>query len=262
MGGGAAPAQEPSRAKHEGAAAYRDDTPRAKRSASERVEAGFVWHRRRCRARHEQGVAPPGLRERSLDADAYTLTRGHIAAIPGADHRLVPGSQIGRGAEDLEGAGEVEEHQVRRDEYYDPPRRLPLSLPHSGIVEQSGPSDKDRVQSDLDMPISGVTSSDPIPRDAAAYWASVRHVPELKTIKNGLHVDIRTDDRDAEVDRLLVLGATRVDVGKGDESWVVFADPEALPQAWDRVVALLDRYLASLPHRVTDTDRFLNEFGR
>ncbi|QYG93174.1 VOC family protein [Iamia sp. SCSIO 61187] len=44
--------------------------------------------------------------------------------------------------------------------------------------------------------------------------------------KNRLHLDLRPDDRDAEVERLLALGATRVDVGQGDVSWVVLADPE------------------------------------
>ena len=51
-------------------------------------------------------------------------------------------------------------------------------------------------------------------------------VPEPKTIKNRLHLDFRPDDRDAEVERLLALGATRADVGQGDASWVVLADPE------------------------------------
>src|SRR4051812_46623866 len=51
-------------------------------------------------------------------------------------------------------------------------------------------------------------------------------VPEAKTIKNRLHLDFRPDDRDAEVERLLGLGATRADVGQGEESWVVLADPE------------------------------------
>jgi hypothetical protein len=51
-------------------------------------------------------------------------------------------------------------------------------------------------------------------------------VPETKTIKNRLHLDLRGDDRDAEVDRLLALGATRADVGQGDQTWVVLADPE------------------------------------
>ncbi len=51
-------------------------------------------------------------------------------------------------------------------------------------------------------------------------------VPEGKTVKNRLHIDIDPDDRDAEVERLLALGATRADVGQGDVTWVVLADPE------------------------------------
>jgi catechol 2,3-dioxygenase-like lactoylglutathione lyase family enzyme len=53
-------------------------------------------------------------------------------------------------------------------------------------------------------------------------------VPEGKTVKNRLHIDVSpTDrDRDAEVERLLALGARKIDVGQGDASWVVMADPE------------------------------------
>jgi predicted enzyme related to lactoylglutathione lyase len=51
-------------------------------------------------------------------------------------------------------------------------------------------------------------------------------VPESKTTKNRLHLDFRPDDRDAEVERLVALGATRADVGQGEQSWVVLADPE------------------------------------
>jgi hypothetical protein len=51
-------------------------------------------------------------------------------------------------------------------------------------------------------------------------------VPETKTVKNRLHLDFRPYDRDLEVDRLLALGAARVDIGQGEQSWVVLADPE------------------------------------
>ena len=55
-------------------------------------------------------------------------------------------------------------------------------------------------------------------------------VAEGKSVKNRLHLDLAphsTDDRDAEIDRLLAMGATRVDVGQGDDvTWDVFADPE------------------------------------
>ena len=51
-------------------------------------------------------------------------------------------------------------------------------------------------------------------------------VPESKTVKDRLHLDFRPDDQDAAVARLLELGATRADVGQGDQSWVVLRDPE------------------------------------
>jgi hypothetical protein len=51
-------------------------------------------------------------------------------------------------------------------------------------------------------------------------------VPEPKTVKNRLHLDFRPDDRDREVERLIGLGATPADVGQGQQSWVVLADPE------------------------------------
>jgi hypothetical protein len=52
-------------------------------------------------------------------------------------------------------------------------------------------------------------------------------VPESKTVKNRLHIDLRPDDQAAEVARLEGLGARRVDVGQApDVSWVVLADPE------------------------------------
>jgi hypothetical protein len=53
-------------------------------------------------------------------------------------------------------------------------------------------------------------------------------VPEGKTVKNRLHVDVNPTDRDQdeEVRRLLDLGARRTDVGQGEQPWVVLADPE------------------------------------
>jgi hypothetical protein len=51
-------------------------------------------------------------------------------------------------------------------------------------------------------------------------------VAEPKTTKNRLHIDLRPDDRDAEVQRLLAIGATRSDVGQGEQTWIVLADPE------------------------------------
>ncbi len=50
-----------------------------------------------------------------------------------------------------------------------------------------------------------------------------------KTGRNRLHFDLAPPvdgDQQAEVDRLVSLGATRVDTGQGDVSWVVMADPD------------------------------------
>jgi catechol 2,3-dioxygenase-like lactoylglutathione lyase family enzyme len=50
-----------------------------------------------------------------------------------------------------------------------------------------------------------------------------------KTGKNRLHFDLAPPgdgDQQAEVDRLLALGATRIDIGQGEVSWVVMADPD------------------------------------
>ncbi|KOX15616.1 VOC family protein [Nocardiopsis sp. NRRL B-16309] len=54
-------------------------------------------------------------------------------------------------------------------------------------------------------------------------------VPEGKTVKNRLHIDVNPTDRerDEEVRRLLDLGARHADVGQtGDVSWVTLSDPE------------------------------------
>lgn len=55
-------------------------------------------------------------------------------------------------------------------------------------------------------------------------------VPEEKSLKNRLHIDLAphtSQDRDAEIARLEKLGATRTDVGQSaDVSWTVLTDPE------------------------------------
>jgi Glyoxalase-like domain len=51
-------------------------------------------------------------------------------------------------------------------------------------------------------------------------------VPEGKTVKNRLHLDLRPEDQVAEVERLIGLGARKVDIGQGSQTWVVLADPE------------------------------------
>jgi hypothetical protein len=54
-------------------------------------------------------------------------------------------------------------------------------------------------------------------------------VPEPKTTKNRVHLDLHVgpEDRDAEVARLVELGANRLWEGRqGPHTWVTLADPE------------------------------------
>jgi hypothetical protein len=63
------------------------------------------------------------------------------------------------------------------------------------------------------------------PGEAGPGWLFLA-VPDGKVVKNRIHFDFTPDDQQAEVDRLIGLGARHVDVGQGDQSWVVLADPE------------------------------------
>jgi hypothetical protein len=50
-----------------------------------------------------------------------------------------------------------------------------------------------------------------------------------KTKKSRLHFDLAPPvggDQQGEVDRLVSLGATRIDIGRGEVAWVVMADPD------------------------------------
>jgi hypothetical protein len=67
------------------------------------------------------------------------------------------------------------------------------------------------------------------PDDGAWPTIDVLPVPGPKTVKNRLHLDLRADgtSTQAEVERLLGLGARRGDVGQApDSTWTVLADPE------------------------------------
>lgn len=77
------------------------------------------------------------------------------------------------------------------------------------------------------------------PLAAATFWAQALGsaaglldfvtVPEPKTVKNRVHLDLASTsraDQAAQVERLVGLGATRIDIGQGDVPWVVLADPE------------------------------------
>ncbi|MCX5199229.1 VOC family protein [Streptomyces sp. NBC_00249] len=78
----------------------------------------------------------------------------------------------------------------------------------------------------------GVTNLEPVGfvyPDPVAVCVDVIRVPEPKTGKNRVHIDLATTSaaHQAElVARLEALGATPADVGQGDVPWTVLADPE------------------------------------
>jgi Glyoxalase-like domain len=63
------------------------------------------------------------------------------------------------------------------------------------------------------------------PSGSGPEWIFLR-VGDKRIVKNRIHFDFVPDDQSAEVDRLLRMGARRVDIGQGEQSWEVLADPE------------------------------------
>jgi hypothetical protein len=78
----------------------------------------------------------------------------------------------------------------------------------------------------------GVTNVEPVGfvyPDPVAVCVDVLRVPEPKTVKNRVHLDLATTSAAHRADlvaRLQALGATPADVGQGDMPWTVLADPE------------------------------------
>ena len=65
--------------------------------------------------------------------------------------------------------------------------------------------------------------------DGAGPWLELLPTDDPKVVKNRIHLDVApyaADDQAAEVERLKALGATDVDVGQGERTWVVLADPQ------------------------------------
>jgi predicted enzyme related to lactoylglutathione lyase len=83
----------------------------------------------------------------------------------------------------------------------------------------------------MDWPLHEVTDEFASLRSAEGVgpYLEFLRTPDVKTVKNRIHLDLRPypgDDHTAEVARLRALGATDVDVGQGNVAWSVLADPE------------------------------------
>jgi predicted enzyme related to lactoylglutathione lyase len=108
---------------------------------------------------------------------------------------------------------------------------MPLSLHHVVIDSHDLPSQAAFWSEALRWRILSVREREIVvgPDEHAPVGLCLMPSGDPKTVKNRVHLDLTTsaDDRDAEIERLLSLGASRVDVGQtGDESWDVMADPE------------------------------------
>lgn len=68
-----------------------------------------------------------------------------------------------------------------------------------------------------------------LPNEGSQPKLLLQQVPEPKTIKNRMHLDIETPDIRTEADRLEALGARRVSVDAMREqgnTWILMSDPE------------------------------------
>ncbi len=108
---------------------------------------------------------------------------------------------------------------------------MPLTVHHIAIDSRDLPAQAEFWSRALRWRILSVKEREIVvgPEENAPVGICLMPSPDAKTVKNRVHLDLTTsaDDRVAEIERLLSLGATRVDVGQtGDESWDVLADPE------------------------------------
>jgi predicted enzyme related to lactoylglutathione lyase len=79
------------------------------------------------------------------------------------------------------------------------------------------------VNAGADAERAAIDATDP----ASGPRLSFQRVPEPKTVKNRLHLDLRTDRFEAENDRLTGLGATAIrSFERPTIRWTTFADPE------------------------------------
>lgn len=85
-----------------------------------------------------------------------------------------------------------------------------------------------------------------------------QRVPDQPGEPQRLHLDLQAGDGQGQVvERLLALGAQRVDIGQGDVPWVVLADPEGNPFCVleDRPAYATTGPLAALPLAAADPGR-------
>ena len=111
---------------------------------------------------------------------------------------------------------------------------MPVSL-HHVVIDAHDLAGLARFWSESDWPILSAREREVVigPADDAPFGICFMPSPDDKIVKNRVHLDLNpgkdasAGERDAEIERLISLGARPVDVGqRGDETWTVLADPE------------------------------------
>ena len=112
---------------------------------------------------------------------------------------------------------------------------MPVSLHHVVVDAHDLPGLARFWSQVLDWPILSAREREVVigPADNAPIGICFMPSPDEKVVKNRVHLDLNPgadasdSEREAEIERIIALGARRVDVGQqGDETWTVLADPE------------------------------------
>jgi predicted enzyme related to lactoylglutathione lyase len=112
---------------------------------------------------------------------------------------------------------------------------MPVSLHHVVVDAHDLPGLARFWSQVLDWPILSEREREVVigPADDAPIGMCFMPSPDEKVVKNRVHVDLNPgadvsdSAREAEIERIIALGARRVDVGqRGDETWTVLADLE------------------------------------
>ena len=75
----------------------------------------------------------------------------------------------------------------------------------------------------------GAVNIAPTDGDGQGPTITFLRTPDERVVKNRLHIDLNPTggaDQATELERLLALGARHVDIGQGEQTWFVLADPE------------------------------------
>ncbi|HZX04772.1 VOC family protein [Kribbella sp.] len=110
-----------------------------------------------------------------------------------------------------------------------------MSYSHGDLVVVVDVADLERAADFWTAVLGYVRAGEPdtyltlLPQDGPGIEVLLQLVPDRKSVKNRVHLDLRTPDLDAEVTRVRALGArqlTDAPIREGGWVWHVLADPD------------------------------------